>query len=140
MWSLKNRIISLALIVAVVFAICSITSNAEGNDLIKIRCTCYTATEGSITASGSEVYEGIASGKREWIGKIAILYDLDMNFIGFFEFKDTGSGIDTDGDGIGDSIKNGKSIDVYRNTLGECHEWVDQYGDYVLMQIVDAEG
>lgn len=106
----------------------------------KIRCTCYTATEGSITASGEHVREGIVAGKRSWLGKVAILYDLDMNIIGYFEFKDTGAGIDTDGDGKGDSIKNGKSIDVYRDTLDECYDWIRTYGDFVLMMIVDAEG
>ena len=106
----------------------------------KIRCTCYTATEGSITASGEHVREGIVAGKREWLGKVAILYDLNMNIIGIYEFKDTGAGIDTDGDGKGDSIKKGKSIDVYRDTLDECYEWIRTYGDYVLMMIVDAEG
>ena len=86
----------------------------------KIRCTCYTSTEGSVTASGEKVREGIIAGKRAWMGKTAILYDLDMNIIGIYEFKDTGAGIDTDGDGKGDSIKNGKSVDGFgREDLGK---------------------
>lgn len=106
----------------------------------KIRCTCYTSSEGSTTASGERVREGIVAGKREWMNKTAILYDLDMNLIGIYEFKDTGAGIDTDGDGKGDSIKNGKSIDVYRDTLAGCYDWIKTYGDYVYMAIIDAEG
>lgn len=107
----------------------------------KIRCTCYTSTEGSVTASGDTVREGIVAGKREWIGKTAILYDMDMNLIGYFEFKDTGAGIDTDGDGKGDSIKNGKSIDVYRDTLEGCKSWIKEHGDYIQLQIIEeAEG
>lgn len=75
------------------------------------------------------------------MGKTAIIYDLNMNVIGVFEFKDTGNGIDTDGDGIGDSIKKGKSIDVYRNTLDGCYEWIRTYGDYIYLQILEgAEG
>lgn len=104
----------------------------------KIRCTCYTSTEGSVTASGESVREGIVAGKREWLGKIAVLYDMDMNFIGIYEFKDTGAGIDTDGDGKGDSIKNGKSIDIYRDTLSGCKEWIRTYGDYVHMMIIEG--
>lgn len=104
----------------------------------KIRCTCYTSTEGSVTASGEAVREGILAGKREWIGKTAILYDLNMNIIGIYEFKDTGAGIDTDGDGKGDTIKNGKSIDVYRDTLPRCKEWIKAFGDYVYLQIVEG--
>ena len=72
--------------------------------------------------------------------KTAIPYDLDMNLIGIYEFKDTGSGMDTDGDGKGDTIKNGKSIDVYRNTLSRCYDWIKEYGDYVYLEIIDAEG
>lgn len=127
--------ISIALIMLM-----SVRVKADYEMPTKIRCTCYTATEGSITASGEHVREGIVAGKRAWLGKVAILYDLNMNIIGIYEFKDTGAGIDTDGDGKGDSIKKGKSIDVYRDTLDECYEWIRTYGDYVLMMIVDAEG
>ena len=107
----------------------------------KIRCTCYTSNEGSVTASGEAVREGILAGKREWIGRTAILYDMEMNIIGFYEFKDTGAGIDTDGDGKGDSIKNGKSIDVYRDNMNRVNEWISTNGDYVYMQILErADG
>ena len=107
----------------------------------KIRCTTYTSTEGSITASGDEVREGIVAGKKDWMHSVAVLYDMDMNLIGYYEFKDTGAGIDTDGDGKGDSIKKGKSIDVYRDTLGRCSEFTKKYGDYVYLQIItDVQG
>lgn len=124
--------ISMALIMLM-----SVRVKADYEMPTKIRCTCYTATEGSITASGEHVREGIVAGKRAWLGKVAILYDLDMNIIGIYEFKDTGAGIDTDGDGKGDSIKNGKSIDVYRDTLDECYDWIRTYGDFVNLQILD---
>ena len=48
--------------------------------------------------------------------------------------------MDTDGDGKGDTIKNGKSVDVYRNTLKEAKDWVKKYGDYVIIKIIEAEG
>lgn len=114
------------------------TLAADYNTPQKIRCTCYTSTEGSVTASGAAVREGILAGRKDWIGKTAVLYDLDMNLIGFYEFKDTGAGIDTDGDGKGDTIKDGKSIDVYMDTLSRCNEWVKQYGDYVMLQIIEG--
>lgn len=137
MKGLKTVIIAAALVLAM-------SRNVNASDFAtptKIRCTCYTSTEGSITASGEKVREGIVAGKRAWMGKTAIIYDLNMNLIGIYEFKDTGAGIDTDGDGKGDSIKNGKSIDVYQDTLAECKDWIRTYGDYVLLQIVEgAEG
>ena len=53
---------------------------------------------------------------------------------------DTGAGMDTDGDGKGDSIKKGKSIDVFRNNLADAKEWIRTYGDYVYVKIIEAEG
>lgn len=50
--------------------------------------------------------------------------------IGIFEFEDTG----------GYYIRNGSRIDVYRETMESCSDWVSQYGDYVYIQIIDAEG
>lgn len=111
---------------------------ADFSEPTRIRCTCYTSTEGHTTASGTPVHEGIVAGKRSWMGKTAIIYDMNMNLIGIYEFKDTGAGIDTDGDGKGDSIIRGKSIDIYRDTLDRCYEWIALYGDYVYMQIVEG--
>ena len=61
-------------------------------------------------------------------------------FIGFFEFQDTGAGMDSDGDGIGDTIRNGQSIDVWINSLPEAYAWRDRYGDYVYIKIFKAKG
>lgn len=106
----------------------------------RMRVTCYTASEGAVTASESAVREGIVAASRKYMGYSVILYDEDMNFVGFFEVKDTGAGIDTDGDGEGDSIKKGLSIDVYRDTLDRCRAWIKEYGDYMYVQFVEGEG
>lgn len=138
-----------ALMAASVFLLSSSSTKADestsGNpygEPFLIRCTCYTAPEDAITASGRKVREGIIAGKPEWCNKgyVALLYDKDMEFIGFFEFLDTGAGIDTDGDGIGDSIKNGTSIDVFSDSLEGCYEWINKYGDFVYIQIVKGVG
>ena len=60
-------------------------------------------------------------------------------FIGFFEFRDTGAGMDTDKDGKGDSIKNGTSIDVWVETLSDAYAWRDKYGDYVYIKLIKGE-
>jgi hypothetical protein len=109
-----------------------------------IRATVYTASEGAITADGSVPAEGFLAGKREWLGYKAVLYEVaedgsQGDLIGEFEFRDTGAGIDTDGDGKGDTIREGKSIDVYCDTLADCKEWVKTYGDYVYLQIIYEE-
>lgn len=106
----------------------------------RMRVTCYTASEGAVTASGAVVREGIVAASRDCMDYGVILYDEDMNFVGFFEVKDTGAGIDTDGDGKGDSIKKGLSIDVYRDTLDRCYDWIEEYGDYMYVQFVEGKG
>lgn len=106
----------------------------------RMRVTCYTASEGAVTASGAVVREGIVAASRAYMGYSVILYDEDMNFVGFFEVKDTGAGIDTDDDGKGDSIKKGLSIDVYRDTLDKCYDWIGEYGDYMYVQFVEGKG
>lgn len=136
---MKKRIIS----VLMLFLILLYSLPAEASEkypVRKMRVTCYTYPEGSITASGSEVREGIIAAKREWMNALVVLYDTDMKFIGYFEVKDTGFGIDRDGDGIG-SIQEGTSIDVFRSSLERCKEWVNTYGDYCYVQVItDAEG
>lgn len=95
-----------------------------------IRCTCYTAPEGAITHSGQTVREGIVAGDVDCEGYVAILYDVNMEYIGMFEVLDTG----------GDPVKNGYVLDVYRYSLERCHEWINKYGDYVYIQLIPAVG
>lgn len=108
-----------------------------------IRCTCYC--EHGKTVTGAVTDYGIISGKKEWLGCVAELHRINEDgsigqFIGFFEFKDTGAGMDSDGDGYGDTIKNGKSVDVWVDSLDEAYMWRDAYGDYVYMKIIKGKG
>ena len=115
---------------------------------ILIRATCYTSDEGAITYSGQQVRTGIIAGKKDWQGSVALLYTYKMvdgepipvELIGIYEVLDTGAGIDTNGDEKGDSIINGQSIDIYQPTLHQAEEWIDEYGDYVMMMLVEGEG
>lgn len=140
---MRKRILSVLLVLLMLFLILLYSLPAEASEkypVRKMRVTCYTYPEGSITASGYEVREGIVAAKKDWMDALVVLYDMDMNFIGYFEVKDTGFGIDKDGDGIG-SIQEGTSIDVFRDDLDRCREWVKTYGDYCYVQIItDAEG
>lgn len=47
-----------------------------------------------------------------------------MQFIGYFEAKDTGGHKD---------LKNGTRIDVYRDSEKSYRKWVKDYGDYVYI-------
>lgn len=111
--------------------------------LLKIRCSCYC--EHGKTATGAKTRYGIAAGKKEWLGYVAELNAINPDgsvgeFIGYFEFKDTGAGMDSDGDGKGDTIINGQSIDIWINSLPEAYKWRDKYGDYVYIKIVRGKG
>lgn len=140
---MRKRILSVLLVLMMLLLVLLYSlpvEAAESSNLKLMRVTCYTYPEGSITASGCEVREGIIAAKKEWMDALVVLYDTDMNFIGYFEVRDTGFGIDKDGDGIG-SIQEGTSIDVFRSNLERCREWVERYGDYCYVQVIpDAEG
>lgn len=112
----------------------NITVNPYGDPQL-IRCTCYTSDEGAITASGQPVREGIVASKPEYIGKCAcVIYENDNGqvgeLIGVFEVLDTG----------GELIKSGERIDVYRDSLEGCYDWISEYGDYVFIQIIPTVG
>ena len=108
-----------------------------------VRCTCYI--EHGITASGIQTRNGIIAGRKEWLGMAAVLYEVKEDgtlgdFIGYYEFCDTGAGIDTDDDGIGDTIESGNSVDVWQPNMESARAWIKEHGDYVYMQIVPAVG
>ena len=108
-----------------------------------IRCTVYC--DSGTTASGQQTRYGIVAGRKEWMGCTAALYDIKEDgsigdFIGYFEFLDTGAGIDTDGDGYGDSIINGTSIDVWVPSEEAAREWQREHGDHVMLQIIPGVG
>lgn len=116
---------------------------ADESGLIKKRCTCYM--DYGETASGYITKDGVIAGRKQDLGKVAAIYRCDTGdrlgeFIGYYEFKDTGAGIDTDGDGVGDSIRNGLSIDVYKENMEEINDWIAEYGDYVFVKYIDADG
>ena len=142
-----SRILKLAIILALFLSIFSIRyfniKAQSTTELTKIRCTCYI--DSGITASGQVTRDGVIAGRREDIGKTAALYRYNADgsvgeFIGYYEFLDTGAGIDTDGDGEGDSIKKGLSIDVWKSSMTEVNDWITEYGDYVYMEVIEAEG
>lgn len=103
----------------------------------KVRCTCYIAyNDNPVTRSGVAPKEGMVAGRYEDLGKTAILYRVDEDgtigeLIGYFDFTDTGSH---------EGLVNGTRIDIYRDSLSRCYDWVDEFGDYVYIQIVDAQG
>jgi hypothetical protein len=87
---------------------------------------------------------GAIAGRKEWLGKVAALYRIEDGkigtFLGYYEFLDTGAGMDSDGDGYGDTIRNGYSVDVWMPSIEDARGWIRSNGDYVWMQIIDGKG
>lgn len=140
---MKKATLAAATAVMAVLTLSPIRCDATAQDMKKVRCTCYC--EDGITYSGHKTRKGVIAGRREDIGDIAALYAINSDgslgeFIGYFDFYDIGAGIDTDGDGIGDSILKGKSVDVFKDNLSEVNEFIKTYGDYVFLKIIEAEG
>ena len=95
-----------------------------------VRCTCYLPT-GQKTADGTIPYEGICASNREHLGMVAVVYDLDLKIVGFYECRDTGSHED---------LQNGSRINIYRNDMNDVREWQSTVGDYVIVQWVEGNG
>lgn len=101
----------------------------EEKELQQIRCTCYLPT-GNATASGVMPYEGICASNREHMGWTARIYTLDGELIGEFLSLDTGGH---------PTLQNGTSIDIYRDNMDRAMEWINTYGDYVLIEWIEPE-
>ena len=64
------------------------------------------------TASGIETQPGICAYRREDIGKIANIYNADMELIGTFLIADTGR--------KGGAIRRGEAVDIWQETRKAC--------------------
>ena len=95
-----------------------------------MRCTCYTPT-GNKTADGTIPFEGICASNREHLGQVAVVWTRDMEFVGYFECRDTGSH---------EGLVNGTRIDIFRETEKGVREWQQTVGDWVIVQWVSGNG
>lgn len=128
--------VAIALGVATIFVLCTceVKAEMEYNEPVVVRSTCYI--DKGYTASGAYTRHGIAAAKKEWIGCVAALYQVNEDgsigeFIGYYEILDTGSA---------SWLKDGTAIDVWCDGMDEVHEWQTNNGDYVYMQLIEGEG
>ena len=99
-----------------------------GEELQKVRCTCYLPT-GNRTADGTVPYEGICASNRDHLGDVAVLYSTEGEFIGFFECRDVGGHR---------KLRNGTAIDIFRDDMDRAWEWVGEWGDYVYIYWIEG--
>ena len=99
-----------------------ITAHAEPQ-AVNITGYCLKGT----TASGTETREGICAYRREDVGKMARVYNADMELIGEFAIEDTGR--------KGGKVRKGETVDIWRPTRQECYQLTQQG----FIEIVERE-
>lgn len=128
-------------------------------NLTKIQITCYVEA-GKPTCTGSYRMEGVAAGRREWLGYSAFLYKVNPDgtvgeLFDIVEFNDIGYGAPVGYGTKSDLFKNrsagtietGKTIDIRRPNLAECHKYMKATytgggttGSQVYMQLIKGDG
>lgn len=101
----------------------------ESEGLERVRLSCYLPT-GNRTADGSIPYEGICASNREHMGQTCIMYDKDLQEVARWECRDIGGN---------QLLREGKAIDVYRDTMDGAKEMIATYGDYVYVKWMEDE-
>ena len=130
-------ILCLGLAIALAYVNFSYATNEL--ELVKMHATAYCLH--GTTATGTETRHGIAAGRKDLLGKTAVVYqrlpgDHIGQIIGIYEIQDTGG---TEG------LNNGTVIDIWCEDLDECQEFMNTvYEDgckgKVYVQFIDAEG
>lgn len=125
---MKRMIVYGVMIAIIVLIILSCQSRADESEpvLIPVKITGY-CLHGTM-ANGEQTHPGVCAYRKEDIGKYAILYDSEMNFIGQYEIADTGK--------FGGAIRKGLAVDVWFDTKEECYAFTNT--GYI--QVIDAEG
>ena len=146
----KGEVIAFCIIVIalVLFSFTATAKEAEPQEpvLKVVEATAYYDSYGhGHGADGRKLVDGLTiAGRRQDLGKTALLYDMDMKLIGIYEFRDTGYGQPTgkgnsqimEGKTIG-TIECGQCVDIYMNTKAQCQAWGRRK---VYLQIVDTKG
>ena len=123
-------------------------AKAEEPELKHVKMTCYTST-GNPCRNGKMPRRGVCAYQYEYLNWMAIVY-ADNNgkpgeIIGYYEIYDTGYGSETDvinpktGNNYG-TLELGTSIDIFQESLEDCYDFIEQYGDSCFIQLVYAEG
>lgn len=115
----------------------STTVMAQENEPKVQRVTVYCQNSGQ-TYSGTFPMAGrTVAGRREDVGKAAVLYMVDHDsegnqiigdLVGIYQIEDTGSH---------PRLQTG-AIDVFCNTDDECWQWVKKHGDFLYVQIIEG--
>lgn len=131
---MKALIVALYMMIAPVqFSECYIVAQEqkfiEEHHLEKVYLSCYLPT-GNKTADGTVPYEGIVSSNKEHLGMDCVMYDMDLNAVARWECRDVGGH---------KLLREGKAIDVYRDSMERAQGMRDRYGYYVYVEWIPRE-
>ena len=99
----------------------------EEEELVRVKLSCYVAT-GNKTADGSVPYEGVISCNKSHLGQDAIMYDENFIPVARFQCRDIGGH---------KLLREGKAIDVFRDSLERCYSFKAQYPEFVYIKWID---
>lgn len=127
---------------------------SENNPVLMDTTAYYQGTHGS---HGDRMQEGFAACSPEMYGNGVMVYEAILQedgtyrlgeYIDFFEIKDCGYGYSL-GKGVSKvrpdrkytgSIEAGIHLDVYRDNLSRCWEWMHKTGGKVFAVIIEGKG
>lgn len=109
-------------------------AKVKANEIVNCIATAYSPT-GNLTYTETVPRLGVAAGKKEWLGKTAIVFWDDgdglikpQNYYTIISFEDLGGT---------KAINAGRVIDIFLNTKEEAIQFGSKK---VIIQIIDSEG
>ena len=115
----RFKVFLVVLVIGLLFVMAARVEGAElqtiPEDAIKMKFTCYCpeSCPGRITASGTEVREGIIAASADRLGQRAEVYLMDGTLLGLYECLDTGGN---------PGIQNGHVIDVWAPHMAKAKQ------------------
>lgn len=109
------------------------TTPTPSENIQEVRVTCYTAT-GNPCANGKYPEEGIVAYCPEYVDNAIVRMWASEDgapgeYIGDFEVWDTGN----------PNIQEGRVVDVYRDNLDRCTEFMAQFEPKVFIEVIEKE-
>ena len=101
----------------------------EENNLELVTLSCYTSTRNK-NASGNLPREGTCSSNREHLGMDVVIYDENFIPIDRLRCEDTGGNI---------LLRQGKAIDVYRDTYERCVQYIKAHPKKIYVQWIEHD-
>ena len=102
----------------------------EEHNLQRVKVSCYIAGEGAHTADGSVPVEGMVSSNKSHLGMDMILYTDDLLPEAHFQCTDVGGH---------PMLQNGTAVDIYRDNMDRCWQFVNTHSSYVWVEWVERE-